>query len=251
MVDIHSHVLYGMDDGAKSSETSVAMLQMAQERGITDIVATPHSDLHYQFQPQLIASQIADLRALHGIPRVHRGCDFHLSFDNIEECYRDPSKFTVNGLRYLLVEFADSSIPPYIDEVFSRFQQLHVTPIITHPERNRILSKDPKRVQKWVEGGCRVQITAQSLTGGFGKRAEAAGWHFLQVGLCHFVASDAHDLVHRPPDLQPARHAVENRLGKGTAEALFVEHPTAVLTGADVPARWGEMTAARRWFKLW
>src|SRR5215813_6076468 len=140
MVDIHSHIVYGVDDGAKTLEDSLAMLNMAADCGTTDIVATPHSDLKYTFQPALIQERIAELQGHMGDRiRIHRGCDFHLHFDNITSCQSDSSRFTINGERYLMVEFADASIPSTIREVFRDMIGRDITPVITHPERNTLL----------------------------------------------------------------------------------------------------------------
>ncbi len=251
MVDIHSHVLYGLDDGAKDRDLSLAMLRMAADDGTTDIVATPHSDLKYYWQPEEIDRQLADLAQIPGLPRIHRGCDFHLFVENIEDCFQNPSKYTVNGKRYLLVEFANHLIPGNIPSVFDRMRTLGITPIITHPERNLILSKQPDRIAEWVRSGCRIQVTAQSLSGRFGKRAEHSARQLMARGLVHFLASDAHDLEHRPPKLRSAFELVEREYGSGVAATLLNGNPAAVLIGEEVPERIEGMTKPRRWFKLW
>lgn len=251
MVDIHSHFLCGIDDGARDFEMSVSMLRMAAENGTTDIVATPHSDLSYRFQPDEIERQISRLSTLPGLPRLHRGCDFHLSFDNIQDCFEFPSKYTVNGRNYLLVEFHNMMIPAEIDEVFRRMAVLGITPIITHPERNPILAKQPERLAHWVSGGCRVQITAQSLSGRFGRQAVQTSAELLNAGIVHFVASDAHDLENRPPLLRPAYEEIAQDYGEEIAHLLFAANPTAVLTGDPVRAQNQRMTKPHRWFKLW
>ena len=140
MVDIHSHIVYGVDDGAKTMENSVAMLEMAAKCGTTDIVATPHSDQQYQYDPKSIIERIAEMQAAMGDRiSIHRGCDFHLHFDNIRNCEEDRERFTINGQRYLMVEFAESSIPKNIAYVFQDMLRRDITPVITHPERNALL----------------------------------------------------------------------------------------------------------------
>src|SRR4051812_36599697 len=112
MVDIHSHIVFGVDDGAKTLEDSIAMLRIAAGAGTTDIVATPHSDLRFQFKPKLVTERIAAMQAEMGDAiRIHRGCDFHLYFDNIRAVMTDRTPFTINGQRYLMVEFSEKSIP--------------------------------------------------------------------------------------------------------------------------------------------
>src|SRR5579863_3733625 len=173
MVDIHSHIVYGVDDGARTKENSLAMLELAASCGTTDIVATPHSDNKYRYDPALIAERIAELQAAVGNRiRIHRGCDFHLHFDNIRSCEEDRSRFTINGQRYLMVEFADSSIPKNIAYLFQDMLRRDITPVITHPERNTLLMGRLNEMIEWVRFGCLIQVTAQSFTGRFGKKAE-------------------------------------------------------------------------------
>ena len=161
MVDIHSHILWGLDDGAHTIEESIAMLRLAAESGTTDIVATPHSNNQFTFEPELISRKIEELQAAIGpLPRIHRGCDFHLSLENIQDALANPSKYAINHLNYLLVEFSDMLIPRTTQEIFERLQSAGLTPIITHPERNGLLHSRLDQLQSWVENGALVQVTA-------------------------------------------------------------------------------------------
>src|ERR1035438_7937076 len=101
MVDIHSHILWGLDDGARTLEQSLAMMQIAGASGTTDIVATPHANFRYSFQPALVAQRIEEISAGGGQPIVHRGCELHLTFDNIQDALQNPAKYAINGGRYL------------------------------------------------------------------------------------------------------------------------------------------------------
>ncbi len=106
-VDIHSHILWGLDDGAKDLDIALEMLRIAAEGGTSDIVATPHCDLKYSFDPEKVAERISELIQAPGPkPRVHAGCDFHFHFENIADCLAHPDKYTINHLRYLMVEFS-------------------------------------------------------------------------------------------------------------------------------------------------
>ena len=231
-VDIHSHILWGLDDGARDLEMSVEMLRIAVASGTADIVATPHSDLQFPFDPDLIASRIGELLELPGPkPRIHTGCDFHLHFDNIGDCLEHPAKYTINHLRYLMVEFSDINIPKSIGQVFDRMLNCAITPVITHPERNGLLMKDSAQLISWIHAGCLIQVTAQSFLGRFGKVAHHAADELMSRGMVHFIASDAHDPVHRPPDLSAAYETVLRQYGELTAMNLFVTHPKATLTG--------------------
>src|SRR5437773_1490973 len=134
-VDIHSHVLYGLDDGAKTREESVAMLELAKRSGTRAIVATPHANSRYPFDPAVVQQRIAEL-ATHVDIAIHPGCDFHLQFDNIEDAVAHPAKYTINHENYLLVEFSDLSVFHTAGDILERLLDAGMIPIITHPERN-------------------------------------------------------------------------------------------------------------------
>ena len=254
MIDIHSHILYGLDDGAQDRETSIAMLKLAAETGTTDIVATPHSDSKYVYQPALVDERIRELNELTGNkPRIHRGCDFHLSIDNVQACLRDHTVFTINGLNYLMVEFAEFFVPPSTENILRELIDRGLVPVITHPERNPVLRDSTPRLEKWIQSGCILQITAQSLTDRFGREARDATWNWLRRGMVHVVASDAHDTEHRPPRLDHAYAILTDKLGKEAAELLLVTNPRAIIGGDYVMA----MSAAavsggsKKWFQFW
>jgi protein-tyrosine phosphatase len=252
MVDIHSHVLWGLDDGSETFEESLAMLRIAAAAGTTDIVATPHSNTRYIFDPQQIEAKIAQLEASgEGLPRIHRGCDFHLNFVNVQAATQEPGKFTINHRNYLLVEFPDISIPTGIDGVFSRFLDSGIIPVLTHPERNDVLMQNPDQLARWVEQHCLIQVTALSLTGGFGATALAHAWDLMHRQLVHVVASDAHDPVRRHPRLTQARAAVVKRAGEDNAARLFEWNPRMIIEGHDVTEIKPMAKVARRWFPFW
>ena len=172
MIDIHHHLLYGLDDGAKDFETSLKMAEIAIDDGITHVVCTPHANSDYTFRPEENAALLAELQQKIGDRlTLGLGCDFHLSFDNIEDALAHPTKYTVNGKRYLLVEFPDFGIPQNISASFYEMAVAGIVPILTHPERNLTLMQKPEKLAKWLRMDCLVQVTAGSLVGGFGKRS--------------------------------------------------------------------------------
>jgi protein-tyrosine phosphatase len=252
MVDIHSHVLWGMDDGAPTPEISLEMLRMAAESGTTDIVATPHSNAEYEYRPALIAERMAYLAGqTGGKPRIHRGCDLHLSFDNIMEALENPSKYSINGHRYMLVECSDLHIVGTMDKVLDQLLAVDLVPIVTHPERNPILQKEPKKLEKWVELGCLVQVTAGSVLGAFGKRAHAAAQELLGKGMVHVIASDAHDPVHRHPRLDDAFALISREYGADIAELLFRGNPGRIIEGKFVSGDRFAAATKRKWWQFW
>lgn len=253
MVDIHSHILPAIDDGSDSLETSQAMLRMAAAAGTTDIVATPHANLQYRYDAERVNALIAEVQQACGeTPRIHRGCDFHLSYDNIQDCLRHPSTYTINGKSYLLVEFSDLQIAKITDDVFQSMRERGITPIITHPERNPLLQKRLDQIATWVNSGCLVQITAQSLLGRFGKTARGICGQLLERRLVHFVASDAHDTRHRPPVLDRAFRHLADTVGEQDARVLCEINPRSTLSGNPIEID-DPMPAPgrRKWFQFW
>jgi protein-tyrosine phosphatase len=236
MVDIHCHILPGMDDGADTMETSVEMAEMAIAEGVTHVVATPHANGEYNFDPAVIRQRRAELQErVGGRLQLMTGCDFHLSFENIQDLRLDPAKYTINQKNYLLVEFADFSIPPGSDETLHQLQLLGVSPIITHPERNRLIRAKPEQLRRWLRQGSYVQITAQSLTGGFGERAQKQAEEWLEEDMVHFFASDAHNVDKRPLRLRAAYDLVAQKRGEEVARALFFDNPLAAVEGRPLP----------------
>lgn len=248
MVDIHSHVLPGLDDGAKNSEEALAMVRMAAQQGTTDLVATPHCDLRYAFQPDVIQRELNNLQAAAGpVPRLYSGCDFHLTAESIADAVRFPTKYTINQKNYLLIEFSHSHVPKTTPAILDVLLQAGMWPVITHPERNQWLQNAPDDIANWVELGCFVQVTAQSFLGKFGHHARDAANALLKRGLVHFVASDGHDTKHRPPVLSEARAVIAKSYGEPLAEALFHLNPEIVLGGGRVDPS-DCKPGGKRWF---
>jgi protein-tyrosine phosphatase len=258
MIDIHSHPLPGVDDGAHSFEEAVAMCRMAAADGITHLVATPHYNYSYTFDSQLNRQLLAQLqRTVGDKPRLLLGCDFHLSYDNIQQCVQGSRDFTINRTSYLLVELPNQFIPDHLSRVYYDIQVAGLTPIITHPERNPLIHRKPDLLQEWVSNGCLLQVTAQSYTGGFGSRARKFSERLLDEGLVHFFATDAHDVKRRPPILSHCYRKVTEAKGQEIADLLMRQNPDAVIHGRPFPEQpdWGEVRGGRgrrSWFSfLW
>jgi len=236
MIDLHCHILPGIDDGARSVEESLAMAEMAIADGITHVVATPHASAEYSFDFARVRAARDDLQSRLG-DRLHvaTGCDFHLNPENLAALRASPAQFCVNQKDYLLVEFNEFSIPPAIDQALHHLQLAGLRPIITHPERNGILRAQPERLRRWVRVGCYGQITAGSLLGAFGSGAKNDSMTWIAEGLIHFVSSDAHNTTSRPLRLHPAFDFVRSQFGEETGKALFVDNPLAAFEGRRLP----------------
>lgn len=236
MIDIHHHLLYETDDGPKDIDSSVAQAELAVAGGITHIVCTPHANDTYEFNPEKNREKLEAIRKRVGdTVTLGLGCDFHLSYDNIEDALKHPTKYTINGGAYLLVEFAEFMIPRTIGDTFYEFALKGMRPIITHPERNPILQKEPHRVLEWMRTGCLVQITAASLGGRFGRRAQVMSWDLLEKKWVHFIATDAHNLDARRPSMHAAYEGIARRFGKEAAERMCVENPRAAFENRPLP----------------
>ena len=148
MIDIHCHPLPGVDDGARSFEIAVGMCRMAAEHGTTHLVATPHSNYSYTFDADVNRQLVTELQQEIGEkPKLLLGCDFHLSYDNIQLCAQHSKDFTINQTSYLLVELPDQFIPDHISRVYYEIQVAGLKPIITHPERNALLQRRPELLE--------------------------------------------------------------------------------------------------------
>ena len=253
MVDIHSHILPGWDDGSRSLDESLSMLRIAAEAGTTDIVATPHANSEFPYDTGLIQGKFEELRAAAGdLIRIHLACDFHLSYENVQDAIEHPDKYTINNKSYLMVELPDMIAPESARSVMSRLHQSGMTCVITHPERNPRLSVKLDVLKQCVQEGALVQITGQSLLGRFGSAAKASAHQIFKQGLVHFIASDAHDCEDRPPRLDLARKYVEERFGAPLAERLFDINPRATLSGAYIDDHVPEDSGPRRkWYSFW
>jgi protein-tyrosine phosphatase len=232
VIDIHCHPLSGVDDGAETFEVSVAMCKMAAADGITHVVATPHCNYKFDFQPEPSRQKLAELQAAVGdSPKLFLGCDFHLSYENIRRLIEQRGDFTINQTAYVLVELDDLFIPEQFDRVFYDIQAAGLIPILSHPERNPVFRRKPETLYDWVTRGYLVQVTAQSYTGGFGREAQHLTETWLERNLIHFFASDAHDVMHRPPLLSACYQKVAETRGREVADLLLVKNGTAVIEG--------------------
>lgn len=236
MIDIHCHLLYGLDDGPKTIEDALAMAEEAIADGITHVIGTPHSSSAHVFQYEKVNARRAELsERLGGRLTLATGCDFHLNHENLVAIRNEAAPFCLNQKDYLLVEFNEFSIPPAMDQTLHELQLLGLRPVITHPERNGILRAQPERLFNWVRQGCYVQVTAGSLSGVFGPGAKADAWDWMGKGAVHFVASDAHNTTRRPLKLKFAYDMIAEQFGAERAEALLVENPKAAFEGQALP----------------
>ena len=209
---------------------------MAIADGITHTVATPHANDRYAYDRPYLSDLLDQLRGKVGPSlQFSLGCDFHLSFENMERVLEHPPTYTIGTTNYLLVELSNYSVPTQISECFTRLGDRGLTPILTHPERNPILQQTPLRIVEWAEQGCLIQVTSSSLTGFWGERPEIIARWLLDRSAVHILASDAHETKRRIPNLSAGRAVAEKIVGAEYAEALVEGNPGAIVAGEPIP----------------
>ena len=229
MIDIHCHILHGIDDGPQSIEESTGMAKVALLDGITTIVATPHIK-NTLIPPELIQEKIDELKrrlALDNIPvGILKGADVNAA---ISPAFLN--NYTINGTKYILFEFPHTHIPVNARDLIFKAVTSGLHPIITHPERNPSIIKNPQLIADLAASGAFVQITAGSLTGDFGLDAKHCAIHLLKLRVVNFIATDAHSTSLRRPVLSEGLKVAEKILGADNACRLVMENPESVING--------------------
>jgi protein-tyrosine phosphatase len=212
------------------------MCHAAAADGITHMVATPHANDRWHYDRDYLQGLLAQLQKRVGdAPKLSLGCDFHLSYENIQDAVTHPTRYVIEGTRYLLVEFSNFSIPQQTNDSFMALGNAGMTPIITHPERNPILRESLQRVVEWAEQGCVVQVTGSSLTGFWGDRARKAALWLMEHESVHVLATDAHEMEKRVPILSKSRDAAKEICGEEIAQAMVGANPRAIIENQPLP----------------
>jgi protein-tyrosine phosphatase len=234
VIDIHSHIMPDIDDGARTLEEAVEMARVAGQDGIKYMVSTPHmfNGLSHNPAPSEILERVAALNAAIGGngPKILPGNEVHISHD-IADHVKNNRVMRINQQNYLLVEFPQLTVPVGADELFYKLQLQGVNPVLVHPERNSQIQGQPSIVGKFVERGVSIQVTAMSLTGEFGTAAKNCADILLRHQCVHFLATDCHRTKSRPPILSQGRAAAAVVIGDERAAALVEDNPHAVING--------------------
>ncbi|MBD3225529.1 MAG: hypothetical protein GF313_12440 [Caldithrix sp.] len=239
MIDLHSHYLSGVDDGASNSEQSLAMIAQASELGITGLLATPHATdlvdetMGNQFLERFEQTQNLVQRKNIDI-RLYLGSELFFS-PRIYDWLRKPWATFNNNRKYFLFELPLLDLPEKVDHFIFQCRLEGLMPIMAHPERYIFLHKKKDRIIKWREQGCLFQINAGSIIGVFGKSVQRMAMYMLKNGFVQFVASDAHNINNRSYKvLEDAHGFLQDKLSGDDLNRLFVENPWKSIVGEDV-----------------
>lgn len=236
MIDLHSHILPGIDDGSRSLAMSLDMARMAVGDGIEVMACTPHiyPGLYMNDTAGIVAARDALQRALdeHAIPlKLTIGADVHL-VPGLLEGLRAGHVPCLHRTRYLLLEPSHHVAPPHFEDSVFRLVAEGYVPVITHPERLTWVEDHYDVFGRLVRQGAWMQVTAGALTGAFGSRAKYWGERFLGDGLTHIIATDAHSSGRRSPILSQAREIAERMLGREEAAMLVRGRQQKILEDA-------------------
>ncbi|MBB1402131.1 tyrosine-protein phosphatase [Pseudoalteromonas sp. SG45-1] len=232
MIDIHSHILPGLDDGAKDLTESLALLKMAQADGITHMVATPHIHLgRFNNAASHIYDDLANLKAQALVNNIGIklavAAEVRLDVELMSLVLSNKLPYigTLNSVNYLLLELPHSHVPQGYDKFINWLAKQNIKVIIPHPERNRDIQVNPFYINRLKQLGCEFQLTASSIEGAWGETAKNISIDMLKKGLVTYVASDAHSVKRRPPILSKAKQIVSELIGKNDAHNLFFTNP--------------------------
>lgn len=232
-IDIHCHILPGIDDGPSDMEESLQLIEIAEKDGIHAIFATPHiiKGAYDNSSSSIIASVDELKKYVPDTIKIFYGADVRITLDLLErvESREIP---TLNGSGYMLIEMPEYIVPPLVDNLIFNLRHSGIIPIITHPERHLRLMNDLQELRKLRDSGAMCQLTAMSITGGFGKVIQKVSIAMIKKGLADFVASDAHDPEKRRPVLSTAYKQVKKEFGNNVADRLFFVNPGKILEAA-------------------
>lgn len=255
MIDLHCHILPGVDDGPAAIEESVAMAAAAVRDGTRTIVATPHGgEWSYNGTFAETLQRTGNLQAelaRRGIElELLAGLEVHIAPDLASRHARG-NAFTLNGSRYLLVELPFQVMPAYTEQALFDLQLRQLVPVIAHPERNAQIVARPEILKGMVDRGMLAQVTAGSLTGLFGQKTREAAELLLTHNLVHVIASDGHSASDRGPILSAAVKRAGELIGQEAAEAMVTTTPLAIIHDDTITAPEAEPLEPRRsWFPL-
>ena len=238
MVDLHCHLLPGIDDGSKSMEMSLRMAREATENGVTHALLTPHHmNGHYVNHKQDVIRRTKEFQEqinAHNIPlTVFPGQEVRINGQLLEALDRDDILFADTADKYMMLEFPDDDVPHYTNQMIFDLQQRGIIPVIVHPERNTKIMAEPDLIYQLLEKGCLSQITASSYVGTFGKKVEEFSRQLIEAGQGYVFASDAHDLPDRKYEMRQAFEKIQYEFGKELVDR-YQQNARSIINGENI-----------------
>ena len=240
MIDLHNHLLPGIDDGAKKVEETLEFLRRAARDGVKTVVATPHMKPGvYDNKRETILERVALVREAARGDEAEQvtllpGAEVYFTADVVARARSGQLMTYGDGGRYLLLELPYQQIPMQVDDTIFQLRLLGITPVMAHPERVAYYLEGIDRVAASVRLGALTQVTANSLTGRFGDKAREFAQAMLRRDLVHILCTDAHDVKHRPPVLSEGMRAAAAIVGETRARRMVEETPRAILDGLAI-----------------
>ena len=239
MVDIHCHILHGLDDGPQSLEQSIELCRKLQQKGIEKIIATPHFISGDNYVPTIeeIREKVSLLQEEINKEdielKIYAGMEVFASHDTIERI-KNNEILSLNDSRYILIEFPFEIIPRYIADLLFAMQLEGFTPIVAHPERYCSAYRKSKLLKELVDKGVLLQINSESIKGLYGKRAQKAAYELLKAGMVHFVATDSHGINKMLSDKLEIEKKISKICGAENTERIMYTNPQRVLENEDI-----------------
>ena len=241
MIDLHCHLLPGVDDGADSMDTALRMAAMAAQSGVELIVTTPHCNTRNRrknYRSQELEARFRQLEAAleqWQIPlRLAPGAEV-LVRGEMEPLLEQELLMPLAGSRYLLVEFYFDELPDEITRQLGVIRRYGFVPVVAHPERYFCVQDEPRLARQWTSQGCVLQLNKGSILGTLGEGAYAAAEYLLSRGLCRVIASDAHHYRYRTPELSTLVPELERRFPQLDPERLLQRNPARILADRELP----------------
>lgn len=254
MIDIHSHIAFDLDDGAKTISDSLAIARQAVAEGIRTIIATPHQK-HPSFEHDRnqFNNRIEVIRQTleeHNVPlKVLQGQEIRLYGELDEHLPLDEDLLTLNDSKYVLVEFPSSGIPKYTDHLFFQLLTNEYIPIIAHPERNAEIAENPDKLYRLIKNGALSQVTAASVAGAFGKKTKALSLQLIEHQQTHCIGSDVHNSTNRPFHWKAAHDVINAKLGKDYVD-LLQQNAKRVITNQHLAKRAPEHIQKKKFLSI-
>jgi len=253
MIDIHSHILYGVDDGPAVKEVTIQMLEKALKEGITEIISTSHA-FHPQYHAEAheVKEKLLTLQQEieeQQLPiKLHIGHEARLR-DDLVELIKEEKIHTLAGSKYLLLELPSQGIPKYTTDIIHQLLSEDILPIIAHPERNKAIAENPSRLKKLINHGAIAQITSGSLAGHFGRGIQKLSLQLVDANLVHTYGSDVHNLKTRPFKFDRGLRYLEKHKRLDAVD-IFLENNARIVENSEVIILEPEDLQLPKWWNI-